>query len=106
MAKQSSDELDYKDFIKQISLLASKITVVDEDVSFTKQKKSAKEVFQELCYDFPLVTKEELETLKEYLQTVKLDSKPSAIQIARRSFYDGIMYGARKHQSDTSKIPN
>jgi hypothetical protein len=98
MAKQSTDELEYKDFLKQISFLSSKVSLSTDDISFGKPKKSASEVYQELCYDYPLVTKEELEILKDYLQKVQFKTS-STIKVARRVFYDGIVYGVRKYQS-------
>jgi hypothetical protein len=102
MAKQSNDELAYKEFLKQISKLSAQFVPDDGITTIGKQRKSANEVYQELCYDFPLVTKDELEILKNYLQKIQLNGKPDSLRVARRSFYDGILYGVRKHQSTAS----
>ena len=96
------DDLSYEQFLKEIAKLGGKISVVPSDISFVA-KKSAREVYNELCYDYPLVSQKELEILRDHLlQYVNRltkgtsNTKQNDFRILRRSFVDGIIYGAQK----------
>lgn len=109
---EMAKELSYEDFLKEIKSISSSLSISQDNtlgsLLLSKGSKSAKDIHQELCLDFPLITKDELITLKEHLLQKELDIKTidtknkkssESFPILRKSFLDGIIYGTRKHQS-------
>jgi hypothetical protein len=101
------DQLSFKDFLKELSKLSTQLTVnPDDNISFAKIK-NAKEIYEELCLDFPLVTVNEIRILNEEIlnKIAGKNTKFGTFPIIRRSFLEGISYGARKSQNDViSKV--
>ncbi len=93
------EALSYQQFLKLLKEIPT-----DTPASHRKRK-TAKEVFEELCFDFPLVNRDELITLKEEFHH-QLTNNPNHLldlnnfKITRR-FLNGIIYGATKVDSKT-----
>ncbi len=95
------EDISYQDFLKELKLISSNIAVTTDAVGFGK-KKSATEIYEELCLDYPLVTANEIQLLHEHLlksiNNTKASNPWKTFPIFRREFLDGIQYGARKYQ--------
>eukprot|EP01114_Cavostelium_apophysatum_P019712 TRINITY_DN6425_c0_g1_i1.p1 TRINITY_DN6425_c0_g1~~TRINITY_DN6425_c0_g1_i1.p1 ORF type:complete len:608 (+),score=141.30 TRINITY_DN6425_c0_g1_i1:18-1841(+) len=87
--KQSSNgsELSYEDFLRML-----RNSVLEPA---PKRVKSPKDVYDELCYDFPLISGEDLQILKNDLLLKANDGQTMGHPFTK-AFLNGITYGARR----------
>lgn len=84
-----NNELSYEEFLKALN------SIPREEFNKPK-KKPIQQIFEEICLDFPLLSLDELQTLKETLLTQMKNNSHELIEFPLSSrFIEGIKYGAQ-----------